>query len=244
MTLFRFTALRKGTTRRTLASLRYGTLFLQSPTKFNDPFDCQLVFDPALTPDEMDTVRYICSKQPNNPSAQAILNAIRRQGANAGLAIQRAIEAAFQRAGICCFSETWENPLMWGHYADEHRGFCLEFEADTNALGGCSLLPALYSDGHFPARVFQFLVDRSAFFAQMLLTKQMEWSYEREWRLIRHTGGLLNPSPLRLKAVIFGCRSDAKNEAKIRRALKRSNGVDFWRVVKSTAGFSFSRVPA
>jgi len=31
-------------------------------------------------------------------------------------------------AGVMCFSSTWKNPVMWSHYADQHRGICLGFE--------------------------------------------------------------------------------------------------------------------
>ena len=30
-----------------------------------------------------------------------------------------------QTKGIICFSGTWNNPLLWGHYADKHRGMTL-----------------------------------------------------------------------------------------------------------------------
>ena len=26
------------------------------------------------------------------------------------------------RYGIICFSETWDSPVLWAHYADKHRG--------------------------------------------------------------------------------------------------------------------------
>ena len=29
--------------------------------------------------------------------------------------------------GLLCFSKTWRNPVLWGHYADSHRGLCLGF---------------------------------------------------------------------------------------------------------------------
>ena len=32
------------------------------------------------------------------------------------------------RYGTICFSQTWEEPLLWGHYADSLKGICLGFE--------------------------------------------------------------------------------------------------------------------
>lgn len=30
--------------------------------------------------------------------------------------------------GLICMSEDWRHPLLWGHYADKHRGLCLGFD--------------------------------------------------------------------------------------------------------------------
>ncbi|EGK02605.1 DUF2971 domain-containing protein [Dysgonomonas gadei] len=34
---------------------------------------------------------------------------------------------------VCCFSRNMNNILMWSHYADSHRGVCLEWEIDEEA---------------------------------------------------------------------------------------------------------------
>lgn len=33
---------------------------------------------------------------------------------------------------VACFSESNNSPLMWGHYADGHKGFCLEYDFTEN----------------------------------------------------------------------------------------------------------------
>lgn len=40
----------------------------------------------------------------------------------------RAILHAEQMFHIACFSESNTSSLMWGHYADSHKGFCLEYD--------------------------------------------------------------------------------------------------------------------
>jgi Protein of unknown function (DUF2971) len=34
--------------------------------------------------------------------------------------------------GLICMSQDWQHPLLWGHYADKHRGFCLGFDVAKN----------------------------------------------------------------------------------------------------------------
>ena len=34
------------------------------------------------------------------------------------------------KMGILCFSEHCDDILMWSHYSDGHKGFCLEFDRE------------------------------------------------------------------------------------------------------------------
>lgn len=36
-----------------------------------------------------------------------------------------ALEGEFDNLGVISFTEDFDNPLMWAHYADEHRGWSL-----------------------------------------------------------------------------------------------------------------------
>ena len=42
--------------------------------------------------------------------------------------------------GILCFSENWNNPVMWAHYADRYKGVCLGFDVAVSTSTGESLL--------------------------------------------------------------------------------------------------------
>jgi hypothetical protein len=34
--------------------------------------------------------------------------------------------------GLICMAKTWVEPLLWGHYADKHKGICLQFLVRAN----------------------------------------------------------------------------------------------------------------
>lgn len=62
-----------------------------------------------------------------------------------------AIQAMFR---LCCFSEEGDPCLMWSHYADNHKGICIEYDfkaapADITTF----FYPALYSDEMFHPRM-------------------------------------------------------------------------------------------
>ena len=53
---------------------------------------------------------------------------------------------------VACFSETKESILMWSHYADNHKGFCVEY--DFKELGISNpfarfIFPVIYTDTIF-----------------------------------------------------------------------------------------------
>ena len=68
---------------------------------------------------------------------------------------------------IACFSEVYDSSLMWGHYADSHRGFCIgyNFEDDISAcdktcenplycmnmMMKLPIAPVVYSDTRYDA---------------------------------------------------------------------------------------------
>lgn len=90
-------------------------------------------------------------------------------------------EAQKNRWGALCFSKTWRNPVMWGHYADRHRGMCLGFDIPDKLL-----MPILYKQErpkidveklHQDAKLTGDVANR------FLRTKYAGWSYEREVRV-------------------------------------------------------------
>ncbi|QWT46545.1 DUF2971 domain-containing protein [Azospira inquinata] len=112
------------------------------------------------------------------------------------------------------FSECFDNPLMWGHYADKFRGICLGFECSSDFLeqmeykSGC---PEVDWD-------LQMTIDRILKLRELLRrTKFVDWHYEREWRcfvslpeecdLSQEDSMLFMkfPEGMRLCEVILGC---------------------------------------
>ncbi|MBR4538338.1 MAG: DUF2971 domain-containing protein [Clostridia bacterium] len=109
---------------------------------------------------------------------------------------------------ITCFTENQNATLMWAHYANSHKGFCLEYNwgeivAHTNnclAERKILLMPVKYSEKRFDASSYIFPIiqdwiktkmnlDFELYFSdfliyiKILLTKSLDWSYESEWRM-------------------------------------------------------------
>lgn len=94
---------------------------------------------------------------------------------------------------IGCLSADHKNPLMWSHYADSHRGFCVEYDFGSPDRATLSLLPLPVVYSHDRPLVPWYVAFNNTPENIMaankdillgLLTKDNSWEYEKEWRLL------------------------------------------------------------
>lgn len=101
--------------------------------------------------------------------------------------------------GVISLSETPRNLLMWAHYANNHKGFCIGY--DSNSLNEESSLDErlpissrpvkiMYDNCRFDFTNMSFNVNSSyheklkSILYHVLTTKSDEWIYEKECRMI------------------------------------------------------------
>jgi hypothetical protein len=97
-------------------------VYFSSPEELNDPLDCDFKSIPLaeavkkrLTEDELLIFNEVSTKLYN------------KKGTGKLVPIFRAIENVSKQAGIFSLCQTNNDPLMWSHYADGHKGFCIGF---------------------------------------------------------------------------------------------------------------------
>lgn len=180
-------------------------MYLTSPLSLNDPFDCRAFLDVGgRTADRRDLIKRIGFKAPvserrvRQPGGIDALIVRERPGIAESNA-RKDFEHLLAGLGIFCMTEDSENLLMWSHYADQHRGVCIEFAIeDDDTLSRAQMVT--YSE--------TYPVIRGASDApKALLMKSPAWAYEREWRCVEDCTGKsrLRPmSPNALKSVTIG----------------------------------------
>ena len=86
----------------------------------------------------------------------------------------RAMKAEIgKNRGLLCFSKSWHNPVLWGHYARKHQGLCLGFEMSRKHLRQVSYVSSRFE---WPDEL------SLSFTEQVLFSKFVHWSYEDEYR--------------------------------------------------------------
>lgn len=96
----------------------------------------------------------------------------------------------YKNIGICSFSETLDNHLMWAHYTNNYNGFVLGFDGENiqtyrneEQITRCTLTRVIYPEKLKTIR-------KEYKFAQhyVFTTKLKHWAYEKEWRFIAKLG--------------------------------------------------------
>jgi hypothetical protein len=180
-----------------LDTLKSDTVWLCSPKHYNDPYDCWFTLPEGLIATLLEQA---LKERHAYPYAQFAAEKYAPKLA-AKLANYR------NHAKICSFSSRNDSVLMWSHYSEDHRGFCIEY--DISKLGPddsvCkSLYPVVYSNdlsylGNFVERLIGRANDE-AYPEEgpllCMLVKFTGWAYENEWRIIRETPTEENDGPM------------------------------------------------
>jgi hypothetical protein len=114
--------------------------------------------------------------------------------------ISHTTEMEFEQLGIIAFTEDHINPLMWAHYANEHKGMVVQFKMDL-LFSDSKYIDSFGDVSEFPERVVyrrelpSFKTEDEAvskqtpylwkkFNRSILVTKANDWLYEKESRSI------------------------------------------------------------
>lgn len=223
--------------------LRNRAIRFSPPAAFNDPFDLRPSFDlmsradlerlpdapnqeastgpkrKQLTPEAVDNM--LRAIAPGIRASLADLN-----GAHGMFALdnnQLAQNTLGSKYGVLCLAEQPDNLLMWAHYADCHRGFVMQFDEthpffQSEPRVPFSTLEKIEYSPHRPVLSSSNLESTIALFR-----KSPEWSYEREWRLVRHlaaanqvivgqTVHLFDVPPEAVRSIILGAMMPAEKQ--------------------------------
>lgn len=141
---------------------------------------------------------------------------------------------------ICAFNESKDSLLMWSHYTDSHKGFCIEYDFKEMYNHNKGLLaPVMYSNRIVDISKHS---ETNCIFTLCMLSKSNEWSYENEWRIIcdsEEPKGMewRVPKP---KAIYLGCNMSEKHKNELS---KIADELDIKKFVMQMKEDEFKLVP-
>jgi hypothetical protein len=165
-------------------TLRDRVIYMPSPSRFNDPWDCQPWFDldaldrPSVRDEHIAWfLARANSPQPGDAEEMRTRPGLLKEmvtQCSHGLAEQ--IDAEYR---VYCLTPSDGNLLMWSHYAENHTGVCLQFDARAEPFVGAFKVSyrRVLPTSTLPEYGNEAMV-------KALLTKSDVWIYEHEFRIV------------------------------------------------------------
>lgn len=154
-------------------------------------------------------------------------------------------------------AESYENILMWSHYADQHQGICLGYkthEAKNEIYKVCynknkhkMLKLDSLSSWIEQTKLSQMKRNHNSLSKEYIdicfLNKNKEWNYENEWRLISNEGSGEKHTELELCEVCFGYRVKKEIKDMLCREIDRlyKNDVAFYQMIRIDNSYFLKR---
>lgn len=218
-----------------LADLRNNTVSLSSVSTFNDPVDSSFFpwIDKQLREKSTDDARKIY--------LEAMKEAFGKYRARCFVATRplplnwkdaKAPRESFENVPPYC------NTLMWAHYSNYHKGFCVEYNIPSDVAGVnvptkrvVAMRPINYVD-NLPYK-------QELSFEEAFLTKSKRWEYEHEVRMIYFKQGDNSANPVvslgtdyekSIRAVYIGMRCHKEHEAEILDIMRAHPSIPVYRM--------------
>lgn len=213
-----------------LGALSVDQIYMSDPERFNDPYDLKIEIENLTDRSPFDNENvlreafaklFVGNSQISNFWYYDEEFIATLQDWIDGRAHYRLVIDGFKRRskefGVSCFSQDWDVPLLWSHYADSHKGICVEYQVHPMKM---SYDP---EDLHFGQHYVRYTTELPTLclseilfsphqvLSSLLATKHSDWSYEKEWRLVHYTakGKMVRaPNTMQISAIIVGLAFD------------------------------------
>mgnify|MGYP000323936275 CR=1 FL=1 len=221
-------------------------LYFSSRKNFNDPLDSSACYQSSLTEYEMLLAWDSTVSKLNYGTGDTSVAGMQED-------LERYCNEYLDGIGILSMSADYASPLMWSHYADNHKGVCLGFRRDrefeVNDFYSPPLTQVVYG-GSRTININNFLEDRypdKDFMRQLvmpaLLAKAPNWFYEHEWRYLHDYANVESEIPADLEEVIFGWRVSDHVKETVFRLLLGFTEVQYYQMEFHTESFEMEKVP-
>lgn len=155
-----------------------GQVYLSEAANLNDPFDCLVYINHKVYIEHMfQSVCMIFPKMDRRILRETVRASIDDE-------IDNQLYGMKKKFRIACFTENNIFPLMWAHYADSHKGFCMEYDLTKLPDGyRYGILPVIYSDKRYDA-TNAVITRNTNLLMNPYYFKSSHWKYEKEWRMV------------------------------------------------------------
>ena len=151
-----------------------------------------------------------------------------------------------KKIGIYSLSKTYDDELLWAHYANSHKGFCIEYDLnlllETYKSNTIYSFPVIYK-AKPPSVDFKDLIktsDSNRLIQKMAGFKSLRWKYEKEIRIIIDDYGIHSYDYRAVKSIYFGLRMTDADKSVIMKRLQ-GRGINYYQIQRIKNTYRFER---
>jgi len=145
--------------------------------------------------------------------------------------------------GVYSLSKNYCSELLWAHYAESFKGFCIEYDLEklkTNYLIPKTVNELTVKYTPIPATLTYIDAGRVTGLQKLFATKSISWKYEKEIRLIFDTSGSKSYPISALTGIYFGSELLPKYKEKLIKTLE-GRDVKFYEIVRQVNSYKLER---
>jgi hypothetical protein len=225
-------------------ALKRNELWFSIGESFNDPFDCTpetpmilgdresfITLANKVYPDQIEQLKLMYGSL--NKAYEHFHYSMVGGGQRSYEPLINAMLDRLVRSYVFCLSTTARNHLLWSHYADYHKGFCIRYNTER-LLSHASIDfhgHVNYSDS--PINMSEFAVTENKVKAsrEFVMQKQTDWYYEQEFRLVHKELAaniddktrVIKHSDDCIDMIIFGVRASRSDKEKVKDTMSGRN---------------------
>lgn len=150
-----------------------------------------------------------------------------------------------KKAGIYSLSGNALDEILWAHYANGHKGFCIEYDLDKllNSYSGTFFsFPIIYTKNPPNIELIDIPSKKQELIKKLVGYKSQRWSYEKEYRITTNFSGSYYYEYDALKSIYFGLRMDNEFKDLIMKKLK-GRGVKYYQVELESKSYKLKTKP-
>lgn len=247
-----------------LRELCESEVYFSDPNKFNDPLDCSptLINDVSLNDleqlchrmvmknydkdradREIHNYRYLSTEHGDYRTDQKVQKYYIRMIVDE---VKRQLDHMMKSRGVLSLASQWNSPLMWSHYADEHKGICIEYDISRAVCKKPKKVDYKGGRGIYISQIVDLIFNNTVRAKEEIehkyfYTKAGQWNYEEEWRYVSEDQGARSV-PFHLSGIYFGMRCEISVVSSIVKLLDGAESkVSFYHTYASQDSFDLHR---
>ncbi|ENA1765329.1 DUF2971 domain-containing protein [Flavobacterium psychrophilum] len=151
-----------------------------------------------------------------------------------------------KKIGIYSLSKTYIDELLWAHYGNSHKGFCIEYDLDIllNSFKTEKIFsfPVKYNNTAPEIDFKDLTIKNDDLILKMTGFKSKRWEYEQEHRIITNSFGKQLYEFNALKSIYFGLRMCENHKLEIMNRLK-GRGIKYFQIIQIEKTYRFDIKP-